>query len=416
MISSTKISPRVPRVMDAGDLGPLVAEYAAELEALSHTRLTVANYSDPARHFAAWLWQADIALVDVDQEGLDRFARHVCRCGGSRQCKRLSRRYVRCARRFVAFLVGRGLIAPLAMPVPDMVDPHVADYQEWLKRHRGIRELTAKRHGLMVTRLLAGLGHDPLIYDAGLIRRAVLAEAQQCSPSHVKTMTTALRGYLRFLAAGGICPPGLERAVPLVPQWRLSSLPRYLSAADVDRLIASCDLGTMHGMRDRAILLLFARLGLRAGDALNMQLDDVDWAGGTVLVSGKGRHEVRLPLPQEVGDALLAYIDHARPAVEEQRLFLRSCAPYRPFTRSSAMSCIVSLALRRAGIEDPPSRGANLLRHSAATAMLRGGATLQSVGAVLRHRSLDTTAHYAKVDLPMLQQIAQPWPAGEGAC
>jgi site-specific recombinase XerD len=322
---------------------------------------------------------------------------------------------VRRTRRFIAFLVGRGRVAPLAMPVPNMVDSDVADYQQWLKHHRGICESTAKRHGLMVMRLLAVLGRNPLIYDAGLIRRVILAEAQQCSPSHVKTMTTALRGYLRFLAAAGICAPGLDRAVPLVPQWRLSSLPRYLSAADVDRLIASCDLGTVHGMRDRAILLLFARLGLRAGDALNMQLDDIDWAMGTVLVSGKGRREVRLPLPQEVGDALLAYIDHARPVVEDQRLFLRSCAPYRPFTSSSTISCVVSLALRRAGIADPPSRGANLLRHSAATAMLRGGATLQSVGAVLRHRSLDTTAHYAKVDLPMLQQIAQPWP-GEASC
>jgi integrase/recombinase XerD len=415
MIDSAKTLPRVPRVMDAGDLAPLIAEYTAELAALDHTRLTVANYTDPARHFAAWLRQADIALVDIDREAMDRFSRHVCRCGGNRRCERLSRRYVRRTRRFIAFLVGRGLIAPLVIPVLSMVDPHVADYQQWLKCHRGICESTAKRHGLMIMRLLAVLGRDPLMYDAGLIRRAILAEAQQCSPSHVKTMTTALRGYLRFLAAAGICAPGLERAVPLVPQWRLSSLPRYLSAADVDRLMASCDLGTMHGMRDRAILLLFARLGLRAGDALNMQLDDIDWAVGTVMVSGKGRREVRLPLPQEVGDALLAYIDHARPAVEEQRLFLRSCAPYRPFASPSTISCVVSLALRRAGIEDPPSRGANLLRHSAATAMLRGGATLQSVGAVLRHRSLDTTAHYAKVDLSMLQQIAQPWP-GEASC
>ena len=415
MISSTKISPRVARVMEAGDLAPMVAEYAAELAALDHTRLTVANYADPARHFAAWLRQADVALVDFDCGTLDRFARHVCRCGGSRQREQLSRRYVRRVRRFIAFLVDRGLIAPLAMPVPDAIDSHVADYQHWLKRHRGICESTAKRHGLMVMRLLAVLGRDSLIYDAGLIRRAIVAEAQRCSPSHVKTMTTALRGYLRFLAAAGICPPGLDRAVPLVPQWRLSSLPRYLSATDVDRLIASCDLSAAHGIRDRAILLLFARLGLRAGDVLNMQLDDIDWAAGTVLVSGKGRREVCLPLPQEVGDALLDYIDRARPVVKEPRLFLRSCAPYRPFTSPSTISCVVSLALRRAGIEDPPSRGANLLRHSAATAMLRGGATLQSVGAVLRHRSLDTTAHYAKVDLPMLEQIAQPWP-GEGSC
>jgi integrase/recombinase XerD len=415
MSGNTQIPSRVPHVMDAGDLAPLITAYASELEALGHTRLTVANYADPARHFVAWLRQADVALIDVDSEVIDRFAQHVCRCRGSRRCAQLSRRYVRRARRFVAFLVDRRLIAPLVVPKTDVVDPHVTDYQQWLKRHRGICEATARRHGLMVTRLLAVLGRDPLAYDAGLIRRTILAEAQQCSPSHVKTMTTALRGYLRFLAAAGICHPGLERAVPLVPQWRLSSLPRYLSLADVERLIVSCDLGTMHGIRDRAILLLFARLGLRAGDVLNMRLKDIDWATGTVLVSGKGRREVRLPLPQEVGDALLAYIERARPSAKEQRVFLRSCAPYRPFTSPSTISCVVRLALRRAGVKDPPSMGANLLRHSAATTMLRGGATLQSVGAVLRHRSLDTTAHYAKVDLLMLLQIAQPWP-GEGAC
>lgn len=415
MISSTKISARVPPVMDAGDLAPLIVGYATELEALGHTKLTVCNYRDPARHFAAWLRQTEVALVDIDHEVVDEFVRHVCRCGGSRRCGRLSRRYVRRVRRFIVFLVDRGLIAPLTMPVTDTIDPRVADYQQWLRRHRGICELTIKRHGLMVMRLLAVLGRDPLTYDAVVIRRAILAETRQCSPSHVKTMTTALRGYLRFLAAAGLCPPGFERAVPLVPQWRLSSLPRYLSVADVERVIASCNLDTAHGMRDRAILLLFARLGLRVGDVRDMRLHDIDWAAGTVLVSGKGRREVRLPLPQDVGDAMLTYIDRARPIVQEERLFLRSCAPYRPFTSSSTISCVVSLALRRAGIADPPSRGGNLLRHSAATAMLRGGATLQSVGAVLRHRSLDTTAHYAKVDLQMLQQIAQAWP-GEGPC
>jgi integrase/recombinase XerD len=403
------------RSMDPGVLGSVVDAFARDLTSLGHTLLTVRNYADSARHFAAWLRYTEVAIADIDRSVLDRFAKHVCRCGGSRRCKRLSRHYVRRARRFIAFLDDRGLITPWSVPVHDTVDTHVSDYQQWLERHRGIRESTIKRHGLMVTRLLAVLGRDSTKYDAGLIRRAILVEAQRCSPSYVKTMTTALRGYLRFLAAAGICPPGLERAVPLVPQWRLSALPRYLSAADVERLIASCDLGTGHGMRDRAILLLFARLGLRAGDILNMRLDDIDWAAGTVLVSGKGRREVRLPLPQEAGDAILAYIDRARPAVEERRLFLRSCAPYRSFTSPTTVSWIVRLALQRAGIENPPSRGANLLRHSAATAMLRGGATLQSVGAVLRHRSLDTTAHYAKVDVPMLQQVVQPWP-GEGSC
>ena len=267
----------------------------------------------------------------------------------------------------------------------------------------------------MVVRLLPGLGDDPGTYDAELVRRVILAEAQRSSRPYIKTMTTALRGYLRFLAAQGVCRPWLDRAVPAIPQWRLSALPRYLPSADVERLIASCDLTKPHGIRDKAILLLLARLGLRAGDILGMRLDDIEWNEGTLRVRGKGRREVRLPLPQDAGDALLDYLERARPRVDDDRMFLRSSAPYRSFAGPCAISDVVRLALKRAGIADPPSRGTNLLRHSAATGMLRAGATLDAIGAVLRHQSTDTTAHYAKVDVAMLQQIAQSWP-GDASC
>ncbi len=267
----------------------------------------------------------------------------------------------------------------------------------------------------MITRLLPALGPDPALYDAALIRRVVIDEAKRSSRPHVKTMTTALRGYLRFLAATDLCRSGLHHAVPAIPQWRLSALPRYLPGGEVERLISSCDLTKPHGIRDRAILLLLARLGLRAGDVLMMRLDDIAWNEGTIRVRGKGRREIRLPLPQDAGDALLDYLDRGRPSADEDRVFLRSSAPYRPFNGPSVISGIVRLALNRAGIVDAPSRGANLLRHSAATSMLRAGATLDAVGTVLRHRSIDTTAHYAKVDVAMLQLIAQPWP-GEAPC
>ena len=228
-------------------------------------------------------------------------------------------------------------------------------------------------------------------------------------------MTTALRGYLRFLAARGACCPWLDQAVPTIPQWRLSALPRYLPVADVERLIGSCDLTKPHGIRDRAILLLLARLGLRAGDIVGLRLDDIAWAEGTLRVRGKGRREIRLPLPQDAGDALLDYLERARPPVDDHRIFLRSSAPHRPLGSSSTVSSVVRLALIRAGISGAPSCGANLLRHSAATGMLRAGAALDAIGTVLRHRSADTTAHYAKVDVAMLRQVAQPWP-GEASC
>jgi site-specific recombinase XerD len=290
-----------------------------------------------------------------------------------------------------------------------LINRRVVEFQEWLRHHRGIREKTIDLHGRMVMRLLTTLGNRPRSYDAQVIRDTIIAEAKQVSIAHVKMMTTALRGYLRFLGARGLCRPGLEHAVPTIVQRRWSALPRYIGPLDVERLIATCDLTIPHGIRDRAILLLLARLGLRAGDILALRLDDIDWQQATLSVRGKGRRETKLPLPQDAGDALLAYLDRTRPHVADDRIFITSKAPFRPFAASNRVSKIVSRAIRKAGI-DAPSEGANLLRHSAATAMLRGGASLDMVGAVLRHRSPNMTAHYAKVDVKMLQQVAQPWP------
>ena len=402
------------RCMDPGTLGTFVEEFTKQLKAVRHTRLTVGGYGDAARHFAEWLRRSGIAVVDVDDGVIAQFARHRCKCSGNRQHHLLSAKYVRRVRRFICFLVERG-VARAAAPNVAVVNQRVAEFQDWLRHHRGISERTVDRHGRMIMRLLPGLGDDPGTYHAELVRRVILAEAQRSSRPYIKTMTTALRGYLRFLAAHGVCRPWLDRAVPAIPQWRLSALPRYLPPADVERLIACCDLTKPHGIRDKAILLLLARLGLRAGDILGMRLDDIAWDEGTLRVRGKGRREVRLPLPQDAGDALLEYLEQARPRVDDDRMFLRSSAPYRPFAGPCAISDVVRLALKRAGITDPPSRGANLLRHSAATGMLRAGATLDAIGAVLRHRSTDTTAHYAKVDVAMLRQIAQSW-AGDASC
>ena len=222
-------------------------------------------------------------------------------------------------------------------------------------------------------------------------------------------MTMALRGYLRFLGALGLCRAGLEQAVPTIPQWRLSALPRYIGVAEVERLIATCDLTTPAGVRDRAILLLLARLGLRAGDILALRLDDIDWQQATLTVRGKGRRETRLPLPSGCGRRR-ARLPEARPAPRRPR----GVVPHLRMLRSgrcAARPSRASFGVRwKVGGIAAPTKGANLLRHSAATAMLRGGATLDMIGAVLRHRSPDTTAHYAKVDIVMLQQIAQPWP------
>jgi integrase/recombinase XerD len=398
----------------ANDLAPWVAEFTRHLSGTGYTALTVRLYSGAARHLAHWLALAKIPIAHIDEAAIDQFARHRCRCPGDRRETHVSVRYVRRARRFIEFLSKRGVVQQKATSAVPVLDRRVVQFQDWLRHHRGISERTIDRHGRMVMRLLPALGNKPRGWDAHLLRNVIMAETKQTSRSHVKTMAMALRGYLRFLSAHGFCRAGLEHAVPTIPEWRLSTLPRYIDAAQVERLIMTCDLTTPTGLRDRAILLLLARLGLRAGDIVSMRLGDIDWQQATLSVRGKGRRETRLPLPQDAGDAVLAYLERARPRVGLDQLFFLLNAPIRPLTSSAVVTAIVRSAIRKTGI-DAPTRGANLLRHSAATAMLRGGATLDMVGAVLRHRSPDMTAHYAKIDVTMLQQIAQPWP-GDARC
>lgn len=401
--------------LDPGSLAPWIDRFGAELADRRYSRLTISGYTDAARHFAAWVNSTSTPIQMVDADLLRRFADHRCECPGGRRWSRISPKYFRRAKRFYTFLQDIAVApAPASLPLAP-VHPLLDDYQRWLRIHRGLSERTIARHRRLLTNLLPTLGEATRDYNAGLIRSVVREWRERTGPADLRTITSALRSYLRFLAAAGLCRPNLDHAISPVVQWRLSSLPRYLSANDVERVVASCDQLSNGRLRDRAILLLLARLGLRAGDVTALQLQDLDWATGMLQVSGKARRQVRLPLPQDVGDAVLAYIEQERPRVGEETVFLTMIAPYKPFAISSSISTIVARALQRAGITDAPSRGASLLRHSAATSMLRSGATLEAVGTVLRHRSLDMTAHYAKVDIAMLERIAQPWP-GDLTC
>ena len=403
------------RGMNPGAFSPFIDAFADYMTGLGLTPTMVERYTGCARHFAVWLIWSKMGFADIDDGTIGRFAQHRCQCPGSCVRNGPSADYVRHAGWFVRFLAETGEVALAMTAVAQPIDQWVREFQEWSRRHRGLTEVTIRVYGATIMKLLPALGADPAAYDAALVRRVILEESRRRSPPTMMAMTTALRGYLRFLVARGACRPWLDQAVPSLAHRRLSALPRYLSAVKVERLIAACDLTQVYGVRDRAILLLLARLGLRAGDIVALRFDDIDWESGTLRVSGKGRREVRLPLPQDAGDAVLAYLNGIRPEAGYDRIFLRSSAPFRPFAGSGSVSSVVRQGLKRAGITDAPSRGANLLRHSAATGMLRSGATLDAIGAVLRHRSIDTTRHYAKVDLVMLNRIVQPWP-GELPC
>jgi site-specific recombinase XerD len=316
---------------------------------------------------------------------------------------------VGCVRKFVSFLEQSRVVQ---FPARATCDGRVQAYLDWLRQHRGLAENTIDGRRKFMNQLLPLLGPDPRTYDAARVRNVIVTESQHRSAVNMKDIVTVLRSYLSYLATQGQCSPLLVQAVPTVAHWKHSNLPKYLPAAKVEALINSCDTAP-NGIRDRAILLLLARLGLRAGDIMRLSINDIDWQQGSLRVCGKGRREAILPLPQDVGDALLKYLNEVRPKVPIARIFLRSLAPCQPFVESSTgISTIVRRALVRAGIHDAPSQGAHMLRHSAATTLLRSGAPLAAIGAVLRHRSIDTTAQYAKVDVPSLKQVAQPWPGG----
>jgi site-specific recombinase XerD len=257
--------------------------------------------------------------------------------------------------------------------------------------------------------LLHALGDDPSQWTVQAVRSFLLDRTRRCGAGTTQKLITSLRAFLRYLSFCGATRADLALAIPAIAHWRLATLPRCLSANELDRLIAACEGSSRARLRDRAIVLLLARLGLRASNVAQLQFPDIDWKNGTVQVTGKGRYQVRLPLPQEVGDALLRYAECRPRIAPTDRVFLRTVAPGKPCVSADAISNVVKRALQRAGI-DAPAQGAHLLRHTAATEMLRHGVPLDQIGLVLRHRSLDMSAYYAKVDVGLLQQIAQPWP------
>ncbi|MBE3088191.1 MAG: tyrosine-type recombinase/integrase, partial [Chloroflexi bacterium] len=246
---------------------------------------------------------------------------------------------------------------------------------------------------------------------AGDVVRFVQRQAARLHVKRAKQLTTALRSFLRYARYRGDLALDLAAAVPIVANWSRSSIPRAISADAVRQLLASISRRTSVGRRDYAILLVLARLGLRAGEVVRLELDDIDWNTGQMSIRGKGGCRTALPLPRDVGEAIAAYLRNGRPPSPCRRVFLRARAPIRGFRGPSAVGSLVRDAVVRAGIS-APTKGAHQFRHGLATQMLRHGASLTEIGEVLRHRSPQTTTIYAKVDLDALRTLALPWPGG----
>jgi len=400
---------------DLAALSVHLTDYATFLEEQQYGRVVLKSRASEARHFAAWLRVSRRSWTGVGADDVEQYARHHCRCPVYRKRGTLVGRAGPARRRrgaqcFVRFLQNRSVLPEAERE--DNKDPRLLAYAQWLESHCGSTRATVQRFCGEIARCQLVLG-EPSEIDAAAIRRLVSDRIKQ-NPGSSSLILTIVRSYVRFLIFRGECHPALLHAFPSVRRYRLASLPRYLDEAAIERIVTSCKADTAVEIRDKAIILLLARLGLRAGDVCQLRLADIDWITGSLLVSGKGRRPSRLPLPQDAGDAVLDYVERARPRVDEERLFLRTLAPFTPFRSSTEISGIISRVFDRGGIKDLPT-GSHTFRHSLATRMLRAGAGLESVGTILRHRSPATTAIYAKVDIPMLLKVAQPWP-GDLSC
>jgi site-specific recombinase XerD len=352
------------------------------------------------------------ALADISAATLEDFRHHLSRCrcpqsNGGRTGYHAQFAVKLFHRHLIQYGVCPGLSVSTEKQNP--VPPLVAAFQAWFQTHRGVAQPTLRLYGRGAAELLGALGEDVRAWTPQVVRAFLLDRANQCGAETTQKLITSLRMFLRYLSFRGEARPDLDLAIPAIAHWRLASLPRCLSAKELQLLIDACAGDTPARLRDRAMVLLLSRLGLRAGDVAQLRVADINWENGTLQVMGKGRYQVRLPLPQDVGDALLRYLE-CRPQVDHtDRIFLRGIAPFRPFISAHCVSGVVKRALERAGIK-APVRGAHLLRHTAATEMLRNGVPLDQIGLVLRHRSIDVSAYYAKVDVALLRQIAQPWP------
>jgi site-specific recombinase XerD len=391
----------------SGPSGPYLDGFAAALERQGYSADIAVRYLRAAAHLGHVVARQGKLPSDID---LVVFSEHLrtCRCPRAMGGRR-NHHTIFGARLFARYLVEIGVCQPVAAALQHDDPCLVADFKVWLRKHRGAADRTIKLYARDAAHLMAALGEDPERWEPAAIRSFFLGRASHCGNGTIEKLTTSLRAFLRYLAVKGRCQEGLADVVPGYAHWRLADLPRYLTAEQVNRLIVACDGEDVARRRDRAIVLLLARLGLRAGDVAQLRLDDIEWETGSLRVSGKSRYEVRLPLPQDVGDAIAAYLACRTSTCPSNHVFLRNIAPFRPFRDGSGISSIVKYLMRRAGIVTPV-KGAHVLRHTAATEMLRHGVPLEKIGLVLRHRGIDTTAHYAKVDVTLLKQIAQPWP------
>lgn len=383
-----------------GPLAPWASGMAERLKSLGYAPTTAGQLQLVAR-FSRFLRARGLAAHELSADVVEEFFADLHAHHGSSWPTPKAFAWL------VEYLNEVGIATSAPPGVHSAEEEVVGRFRRYLLEERGLVRKTVIGQERTVRLLLAehptGALHD---LDAGDVSRFVTRQCRELSTRSAERLVNGLRSFLRFALVEGLVTSPLANAVPSVARWSVAALPRGLSRPDVTALLASCDRRRPIGRRDYAILVLLARLGLRAAEVAVLRLDDIDWRAGQIVVRGKGRTEELLPLPPDVGSAIASYLRRGRPQRPERELFLRVNAPLRGLT-PEGVSEVVRAASERAGLG---SFGAHRLRHTAGTEMLRAGASLPEVAQVLRHRSVATTAVYAKVDHLALRELAMPWP------
>jgi len=394
----------IPRM--EGPLAPFAPGFDEALVKEGYAQLTRRGLLVLVGQLSAWLERRGLQVDSVTMAVLEQF---LCERNVEASWKPTTRTLMSLWR----YLRDQGVVVDPAPAALSPVGALCERYARYLSSERGLAQGTIENYVGVAEQFLAWVGLPQPAGQVDLtavvpeaVSRFVTAQAARGSVGSAKNVVTGLKSLLGWLQVRGDIPGGLAEAVPSVAGWAGDALPKAFTATQVERLLAGCDRECAAGQRDYAVMLLMLRLGLRAGEVAALQLRDFDWRAGEVVVHGKGNTFERLPLPADVGEAVVAYLHHSRPQSNERAVFLRAHAPRTGLT-STGVADIVHSAGKRAGIA---GANAHRLRHTAATAMLRAGASLPEVALVLRHRSSATTARYAKVDHNTLRGLARPWP------
>ena len=394
-----------------GPLCPIIDAYAALVHQRGYKQKTARIQIRLIADFSHWIEGQGLSACRVSQPIIDRYLR------SRYQRYRPRRDDDSTLNRFAALLREKG-IAP--DPIPSTIHTPLQqiedDFRRYLAQERGLSLAAQVNYLPVILKFLHehfGRGH---LRFTRLCAKDVIGFVQRhapnLSPKRAGLMGTALRTFLRYLQLRGDIAINLAACVPSVANWQLSTLPRFLQPHQVQCVLDQCDRQTAQGQRNYAILLLLARLGVRACEVVALTLDDINWDVAEITIQGKGPRRAKLPLPHDVGEALVFYLKGGRPPCSSRRVFIRLKAPLQGFANSIAISTIVARALNKAGVESLCT-GAHLFRHTLATQMLRQGASLEEISQLLRHQSFNTTTIYAKVDLTALRPLAQPWPGGD---